>query len=50
MVFSSSSKVTFGENIQDIVIINSDTPEVVITDDDSPKNPEWWEISGENKL
>ena len=50
MAFSSSSKVTFRENIQEIVIINSDAPEVVIPDDDSTQTPEWWEISGENKL
>ena len=50
MVFSSSSKVTFRENIQEIVIINSDAPEVVIPDDDSTQTPEWWDISDENKL
>jgi len=48
MVFSSSSKVTFRENIQEIVIINSDAPEVVIPDDGPTKRPEEIREEAEN--
>jgi len=49
MVFSSSNKATLLDNKQEFVIITSEPDEAIVTNNKESTNPEWWEISDENK-